>query len=312
MTQYTYTKTNGQEVLVVLLNGKLESLTPDSHQNFYEILEAVEYGEDVSRLVDIESQVVDRFEGLSDRVSVANGRVYFDGDEMNDVFSRDITRALAEDADFMAVVNFLEKVSANPSVDSKEQLYNWLKAQNVTINTNGNVVSYKSVANTDEEGVYQSHSSGTAFVNGERQQGHIRQSVGDVVTMPRSEVDDSRDNPCSTGLHAGAWDYAGSFGGSDSTILEVEIDPVDFVSTPNDSSFHKARICRYKVLGTLEHPHSSYVVPAYEDEVYDDYYGQDVDDYDEDYDDPEFRRQGVSEFDDLESAHNYILSWYRR
>lgn len=269
MTQYNLVETEGQQILTVLTeSGELVTLTPLTHDTFDDVLDAVRNNESIEHLLSRESAAVERFEALSDRVSIANGVVYFDGDAQDDVLATNIIRALDEDADFMALVNFMEKIATNPSERSRSQLYDWLRAQDASINSNGNVVTYKSV---DRDGSgYKSISSGTAYVNGQRQTGRIKQYVGDEVSMPRAEVDNNGDVACSYGLHAGAWSYASTFSGE--VVLEVEINPRDFVSVPHDHDHAKARVSKYRVVREIDKPHSEFV------STYD--YEDDFEDYD--------------------------------
>ena len=68
--------------------------------------------------------------------------------------------------------------------------------------------------------------------------------------MERYDVDDNRDNTCSTGLHFCSKDYLNSFGGARTVI--VKINPRDVVSIPSDYNQTKGRACRYEVVGEID------------------------------------------------------------
>ena len=68
--------------------------------------------------------------------------------------------------------------------------------------------------------------------------------------MERYNVDDNKDNTCSTGLHFCSKDYLNSFGGERTVI--VKINPRDVVSIPSDYNATKGRACRYEVVGEID------------------------------------------------------------
>jgi hypothetical protein len=221
------------------------------HVHWAEIVAGATAGdESIVRLFDPGVTAAKRFERLTDRVSIANGKVFFDGDHLDNVITDQSLHFLEENEDFMPLVNFMEKLYQNPQQHSREQLYGWMKARpSITITPDGDLIAYKGLtAGSDEEGamVYQSSFSGTAMVNGvvfENQQ--IPQRIGDVVEMPRSEVEFNPSVGCSTGLHAGTFDYSGKYG---NTRVRVAINPRDVVSVPTEHNEAKIRVCRYVVI----------------------------------------------------------------
>lgn len=204
--------------------------------------------ETIVRLFDPGTTAAKRFERLTDRISVANGKVYFDGDHVDNTITDQILRFLEADEDFMPLVNFMDKLYQNPEADSRDNLYRWIRArESITITPDGDMIAYKGLqVDTDENGEhYLSCSSGTAIVNGvvfESQQ--IPQRIGDTVEMPRSEVEFNPSVGCSTGLHAGTFDYAGNYG---TAKVRVAINPRDVVSVPSYEE-HKIRVCRYVLI----------------------------------------------------------------
>jgi hypothetical protein len=76
-------------------------------------------------------------------------------------------------------------------------------------------------------------------------------SVGKTVEMERNTVDDNASNTCSTGLHFCSLSYLDHFGGSDSRVMVLKINPRDVVSIPADYNATKGRACRYEVIDEI-------------------------------------------------------------
>lgn len=258
--RYNLVRDGEQANIVVFIEGT-GMLTADSnHPNFKDIVSQV-LDDDEDGLVDLfdpTNKVVEKFRTLSERVSVANGRVYFDGDEVHNVLTDQILRFVKDGVeDWKPLVKFYENVQANPNEHSRESLYRWLLATNgFTIDSDGLIVGYKGVY-TDENGGWVSVSSGTATVNGETKTGRIPNPVGAVVEMPRSQVNHDPSNGCSIGLHVGTWHYASNFGRQ---TLEVRVNPRDVVSVPTDCSDQKMRTCRYSVVREVTQPYSEAIL----------------------------------------------------
>lgn len=224
-----------------------------NHKNWEQIVAGVVADDpSVARLFDATEAVAERFERLTDRISVAHGKVYFDGDVINNAVTEQILRFLEADEDFMPLVNFLDKVSLNPEPHSREQLYGWVAARpSITITEEGDLIAYKGLLrDSNEQGdFYRSVYSGVAIVNGEVYNGQIPQRIGDTVEMPRSQVEFDPTQGCSTGLHAGTFSYANGYGDS---RVKVAINPRDVVSVPTEHQEQKIRVCRYVVIDVAD------------------------------------------------------------
>lgn len=237
----------------------------DSHPQFDKLERALYEGkpeEQITKLAD-PVRVVDGV--LSERVTVRNGIIYFDNDPLNNAIADQIIRVLASgDSSPKPLINFLEKISSNPSDNSRKQLYSWLENTSFTITPDGDIIGYKSVESdkANSPGIkhrWYSINHGEAIINGkEHKEGKVPQSIGDVVEIARSKVIDDPSKSCSVGLHVANWDFAKKFSGD--TVLEVLVNPRDVVSVP-DSGKDKIRCCRYKILGIAEKP---YTDPIYE------------------------------------------------
>lgn len=246
---------SGRQYLTIYTgDGELPPVVADDHPHFEALQAAASDPEataaDIRELADLSAAVAARFSRLSERVSVANGRVYFDGDELDNSITRHIVRTLDTcEEDWQPYVLFLENIAANPSEHSREQLFDWLRAHEFTITEGGEIVGYKGVAR-NEDGTYSpTYGRGYAIVDGERQE-EIKQRLGSTVELPRSEVVHNPSDACSFGLHVGTAAYAEGY--ARGVLLKVAVNPRDVVSVPTDASGAKVRVCRYRVLEEVE------------------------------------------------------------
>jgi hypothetical protein len=186
---------------------------------------------------------------------------------------------------FEPLVNFLDNLMQNPSMQSQKELYDFLEHENLAITSDGHFLAYKAVRSDFKD----------------KYRGTFDNSIGNIVTMQRAKVDDDRARGCSDGLHAGALNYVASYGNMDAgdRIVIVKINPKDVVSVPSDCNCEKLRTCRYEVVAEYE---GELVKPLYssdfsydEHDEYDDedynledsYWDQFDDDDEEDYEDDE-------------------------
>lgn len=247
--------------ITAFIDGEMYTASND-HPNWAAIAAgAVAGDESIVDLFDVSQTVSKRFEQLTERVSVRNGQVYFDGDVLDRAETKQIVRFLDSDVeDWEPLVLFLEKVQTNPNEHSREQLYSWLEHHDFPIDSDGDIIAYKGVRVVGGPD-YFSINHGKAIVDGEEHSGAIPNAIGSVVEMPRSEVHHDPTTGCSRGLHAGTWDYASGF--AQGAVLTVKINPRDVVSVPTDSDWAKVRVCRYIVTGVTE---SEYTSPYWEDD----------------------------------------------
>lgn len=297
MIKYNLVQNNEQGALTAFFDGEMYT-ADNTHASWPKLIVAVTSATDdtdlaaLARLFDPALAVADYFKLVSERVSVAGGHVYFDGELINGGLSDHIIRYMNEGNDATPLVNFMENVQTNPNEHSREQLYDWLSRRDFTITPEGNFLAYKGVRSRSADAAdsdtypYESISSGRAIVDGQVFSGAIPNGVGAVVTMPRGDVAHDPNVACHTGLHAGNYRYASTFG---QIVLTVEINPRDVVSVPHDSDSEKIRCCRYVV---KEVNKSEYTTS---------YFGgfADYDDLDEDYsDDAPF-------YGDEDESYNY-------
>lgn len=260
------------KTLAIIFNDGSTEIVSESHVSFKALLNAFLEGgmeeDKIRELTQVVETIQKKLTALSERVSIHENTVLFDGDEINghiiDVIKDLFTSG--ENNELTPLIKFLENASTNPSLESIDDLYRWINNGDLTITDDGHFLAYKGVYGN--EGRLSTH-SGTAFVDGVEINGRIPYADGSIVTMPRSSVGSSRDVACSTGLHAGTYSYARGYG---DTLLLVKINPRDVVSVPRDSSGQKLRVSRLEVLNeTTERLSSRYIKLAVEEPEFEDF-----------------------------------------
>ena len=256
--------------LTVILKNKAHQVIPD-HTNYKLILEALPTAteDELLELVDIEKAIATFSQG---QVSIVNGKVMFEGEEVHGSISKRIIEFMSKGLPFQPLVNFLENLMKNPSMQSQQELYDFLEHENLPITEDGCFLAYKAV-NSDFK---------------DKWRGTFDNSVGQVCEMRRAKVDDNRGRGCSSGLHAGALNYVANYGSVDAgdNIVIVKINPEDVVSVPSDCNCEKLRTCKYEVVGLYqgELPKPLYKAEFEADSYVDeDEYSTVYDEYDEDY-----------------------------
>jgi hypothetical protein len=264
--QYSLVGTEEGQNITVFVDGAAPLVAHSSHPNFAQILERVlNNDESAIDLFDIASAAGKKFDKVTERVSVANGKLYLDGDRIDNALADQVGRFMREGVeDWKPLVNFFENVQSNPNEHSREQLYTWLKAADFTITPQGYIVGYKGVK-SDKNGGYVSISQGPAIVDGVAVNGAVPNNPGSVVEMARGDVAHDPSTACSTGLHVGTYEYAQGFGYG--VVLEVQVNPRDVVSVPTDCSGQKMRTCRYTVIQAIEVPYEAPI--RYDDDEWD-------------------------------------------
>jgi hypothetical protein len=167
-------------------------------------------------------------------VSIQGETLYWKNKELNTGLSVRMIQMLQEGFPIEPMVNFMENLYKNPSHRAVTELYGFLEKNALPITPDGHFLAYKKVRAN-----YMDVHSGT-FDN----------SVGQICEMERHEVNDNKDQTCSTGLHFCGMSYLSCFGGERTVI--VKINPADVVSIPSDYNEAKGRTCRYEVVGEID------------------------------------------------------------
>lgn len=232
-------------------------IADQSHPSFNKILDGLAKGdESVWDLFDTSKVIMRQFNQITDRVSWNGSEVLFDGDPIHSVLSEQLARAITDgnEGNFIALAKFWEKLESNPNEHSRTQAYDFLATHAFQITEDGDVVGYKGVTKPYVDGdTFLSTAASrvpgkpSAYVNGKPQQelSRVSQRVGDVVSMPRSEVTHDPRKACERGLHVATREYAAGYG----LVMRVVFNPRDIVSVPTADGGAKVRVCRYEVDG---------------------------------------------------------------
>lgn len=251
--------------LTLVLNNRTYQVLPD-HINYKMILEALPTAtsDELLEIVDIEKAVSTFSDGL---VEIKNGKVMYEGEEVHGSISKRILEFMSKGLPFQPLVNFLNNLMENPSMQSQKELYDFLEHEHLPITEDGHFLAYKAVRSDFKD----------------KYRGVFDNSVGQVCKMTRAKVDDNRARGCSDGLHAGALNYVASYGSLEAgdKIVIVKINPSDVVSVPSDCNCEKLRTCRYEVVGEYQ---GELLKPLYSSNFTEDDYSDEDDDHDSDYD----------------------------
>ena len=247
--------------LTLVLNNRTYQVLPD-HINYKMILEALPTAnaDELLEIVDVEKAVATFSDGL---VEIKNGQVTYEGEVVHGSISKRILEFMSKGLPFQPLVNFLNNLMDNPSMQSQKELYDFLEHENLAITSDGHFLAYKAVRSDFKD----------------KYRGTFDNSIGNIVTMQRAKVDDDRARGCSDGLHAGALNYVASYGNVDAgdRIVIVKINPKDVVSVPSDCNCEKLRTCRYEVVAEYE---GELVKPLYSSDFsYDEHDEYDDEDY---------------------------------
>ena len=252
--------------LTVVLNNRSYQVLPD-HINYKMILEKLPTAtsDELLEIVDVEKAVAAFSDGL---IEIKNGQVTYEGEAVHGSISKRIIEFMSKGLPFQPLINFLNNVMQNPSMQSQKELYDFLEHEHLPVTEDGHFLAYKAVRADymdKYKGIFDNH-------------------VGKVCEMTRSKVDDDRGRGCSNGLHAGALNYVAGYGSLEAgdRIVIVKINPKDVVSVPSDCNCEKLRTCRYEVVGEYQ---GELLKPLYSATFADDDYNDDdEDEYDRDYD----------------------------
>lgn len=243
-----------RSVTVWLSSGQMLTAN-EAHPDFEAICDACRLGDEVlvKSLFDIEDTVRRSFNAVSSRVDIHDGQVLFDGKVIDNSLTQTVLRFRQRRESFRPLVAFFERIMDHMDDHVREQLFDWIRDRHLTITDDGRFIAYKGTRpHTVDTGetVYYSIHAGPAMVDGVAVNGHVPNQPGSVVEIERSYVDNRSDVGCSTGLHAGTWDYAANF--ANGAVLTTIIDPRDVISVPTDCSAQKLRVCRYEVNAVTE------------------------------------------------------------
>ena len=221
----------------ILCGSKMYNVS-NSDPEYMELISLIKEGEltedNVLEVLDKTRVLV---ESTSGRITVTDDEVLFDGEPVHNTLAGKLLSIVKAGLDAKPWMNFMENLDANPSYRSREELFGFLEKYGAPITVDGCFVAFKRVR-PDFTDI---------------RTGKFDNSPGQIVSMPRRDVDDNSERTCSAGLHACASSYLESFGSwFRHKVVSVKINPRDVVSIPIDYEFSKMRVCRYEVLEELE------------------------------------------------------------
>jgi hypothetical protein len=219
--------------IVVVINNTPHTVT-SNHISYEKIKEAIRTGdwETVQNIIEPKKVILEYGNG---NIAIQGEKFFWKTQELHTSLTDRIIGMYQDGFPIEPMVNFMENLMSNPSKRAVDELYTFLEKGNLPITPDGYFLAYKKVRKD-----YLDIHSGT-----------MDNSVGKTVEMERNTVDDDKTRTCSTGLHFCSLDYLDHFGGSDSRVLVLKINPRDVVSIPADYNATKGRTCRYEVIDEI-------------------------------------------------------------
>ena len=259
--------------LTIYIEGRPHTINRETHPNYARVIDAIrnEDWDAVPDLVDI-TRAIANYVSKNNDIEVKDGDVYFEGRPFANALTDRLIGMLEEDFPVDALCNFITNLKKNPSKRAVDELYGFLEKNKLPITPDGHFLAYKKV----RENFKDIHS------------GTFDNNIGEVCEMPRNEVNEDKDQTCSTGLHFCSLEYLPQFGwGSGNRVIILKINPRDVVSIPSDYNNAKGRACRYEVVAEhdtgngetrdYEEAFDTVVVGDYDDELSVDFEDDDFD-----------------------------------
>lgn len=195
------------------------------------ILEALKTEDWDSVLDVIDDTQQQKVEPIEDGRVVLNedGTAMLNGKEVPEYMAKRLYAAMQQGMPVDGHIKYIENLAQNPSSTARERLTDFLTASSIGITSEGMLGCYKKV-NSDYTDV---------------RTGTMDNSIGQVVTMPRDDVDDDHRRSCSSGLHVCSEGYLNNYPGN--AVIYVTVNPKDVVAIPYDYNNSKMRVCKYTV-----------------------------------------------------------------
>lgn len=215
---------------------------PSSSSRFAELKEHLKLPKHdssfIETIVNIRS-MIERF--AQGNVKIYGDEVHYKGMPVVNSLAERLVQLIDDGFEVTPWINFMENVMSNPSKDSRERLFTFLEKNKSPITEDGHFIGFKRIR-SDWTDIYT---------------GNMDNSVGNIVEMPRDEVDENNERTCSTGLHVAASIYLDTgptkfTNTTNSRTIVVKVNPRDVVAVPHDYDETKMRTCRYEVLSEVE------------------------------------------------------------
>lgn len=210
-------------------------LIDSSHINFKAVVEAIK-SKDWDYALEMASVSAFINKVSYGNVTVTDEAVFYKGQPLSSYLATTLHNFFIEGLPVEHYCKFLDNLMSNPSMVSRNELYLFLEAADLPVTEDGCFLAYKAVTKDFRD----------------KHSGKFDNSPGVTHTMPRAEVNDDRNETCSYGFHAAAYEYAKGFMSHGDKLVAVKINPADVVSVPSDYDNQKLRTCKYTVAFEIE------------------------------------------------------------
>ena len=224
-----FLKTATNWVLKFKGSQRVVPLTSPISPKIAQLIKAKATDQEFLDLIDITSSIKNHSSGL---FGLDGEQVYVKGEALPKSLSERVLDFANSGIPFEPLLRFWDRCQKNPDQRAKTDLYAFLEHNGHPITTDGCFIAYKYVKDLGDGHYVDSYT------------GSIDNSVGQEVTKDRADCDPDPDVTCSRGLHCAAFGYVSS----QTTIVDVKVDPADVVAIPTDYNGQKMRVCRYVVV----------------------------------------------------------------
>jgi hypothetical protein len=211
------------------LDNRSYMVNPD-HINYGKIVDCLKSGDynDIYNYVNVVDTIASKSKG---EITFEDGTVYWNNVVLHNSITERILQFYTDDLPYEPLLNMVKNLWLNPSENSREQIYRFLETNNLPVTPDGCILFYKRVRDN-----YKDHYTGK-----------LDNSVGNRVTMPRSEVVEDANKTCESGLHVCSLGYLKHFQNG-SKIVICKVNPAHIVSVPTDYENTKVRVSEYLVV----------------------------------------------------------------
>lgn len=202
-------------------------------ENYKEIFEALSHG-DTEKAFFLLNRVEAIHKATEGAVTYQNGKLTCAGTTISGKLLKKVN-IFADNGNvvgFTSLLKFLDKCDQNPEYRAIRELYDFLEANDIKIDEDGDVIAFKYVTHDFKD----------------CRTGDFDNSVGSVVKMRRRDVNNNPNVTCAQGLHACSIHYLNKWSSSYEKVVKVKINPRDVVAIPIDYNNAKMRCCEYKVI----------------------------------------------------------------
>lgn len=216
----------------ILLDNQLSTI-PRTNRKWERLLEAIKTADltAIRGFMNPESSANTFCQGY---FKIDNGIAYYQDQPLAYCLSKRIVNMMDDGFDIQPMVRFVNNLMSNPSNRAIQETYAFLEVCNLPITEDGCFIAYKRIRDNWMD-VY----SNT-----------LDNHIGNIVAMPRNQVDDVSERTCSHGLHVCSIGYLTHYTGN--RLVAVKVNPRNVVSIPTDYENSKMRVCEYTVVQELD------------------------------------------------------------